>query len=177
MQKKVALVIASEGFQEYEYQETRTIIENAGYKVSIVSDKDGIAIGHDGMHVVVDSDIAHVNSIEYVGLYLIGGSGTMSCLDNSMMYKVLNEVFAINISYGAICLAPRVLAKAQVLRNKQATGWDGDGQLKDIFQKNHVIPVQKSVVVDGNVITANGPSAAQDFGLAIIEKLSEKNKK
>ncbi len=177
MGKKVALVIASNGFQEHEYQETRKVLENAGYVITVVSDKQGMAIGNEGLQISVDTDIAHMHPIEYLGVYIIGGPGAITSLDNPIMHKILNEVFAIDIPYGAICLAPRILAQAQVLRNKQATGWDGDGQLKDIFQKNQVTLVQKAVVVDGNVVTANGPSAAQDFGLAIVETLSEKMNK
>ena len=104
---------------------------------------------------------------------MIGGPGTLDCLDNPVTYKLLNEVFALQKPYGAICLAPRVLAHAELLQNKNATGWDGDGHLQDVFTAHNVTYVHEPVVIDGNIVTANGPQAATDFGAAIVAVLQE----
>ena len=78
------------------------------------------------------------------------------------------------LSDGAICIAPRILAKAGVLKNVHATGWDGDGELQRVFDTYGVIRVEESVVMDGVVVTAHGPAAARDFGKKIIEVLRKK---
>ena len=172
MEKKVILVVASNGFQEHEYQATCNALEHAGYEVTVISDKSGVAVGHNGAHVEVNGDIASVHPSRYAALYIIGGPGTIDCLDTPVMHKLLNELFALQKPYGAICLAPRILAHAQVLRNKKATGWDGDGNVQDIFAKYNVVYVNEPVVVDGNVITAHGPEAADAFGAAIVTLLN-----
>ncbi len=171
MEKKVAVIIASNGFQQHEYQATRTALEDNGYEVTVVSDNSGIAVGHAGANVEVDALIKDLQPSQYRAFYMIGGPGTLDCLDNTTTYKLLNEVFALQKSYGAICLAPRVLAHAQVLRGKKATGWDGDGNLQDVFEKNQVIYVHEPVVIDGNIITADGPDSADAFGAAIVKNL------
>jgi putative intracellular protease/amidase len=63
------------------------------------------------------------------------------------------------------------LAKAGVLKNIHATWWDGDGELQDVFDKYGVVRVDEPVVVDGVVVTENGPLSARDFGKKIIEVL------
>ncbi|HEX4068608.1 MAG TPA: DJ-1/PfpI family protein, partial [Candidatus Babeliales bacterium] len=78
---------------------------------------------------------------------------------------------------GAICIATRILAKAGVLRDKYATGWNEDGLLNAIYAENgvHYLPEEK-VIVESNVITATDPSAAQQFGEHIVELLQSKQR-
>ena len=75
----------------------------------------------------------------------------------------------------AICIAPAILAKAGVLEGKNATVWSSvldKGPIK-ILEENGANYVEKDVVVDGNIITANGPQAASEFGRKIVEILKE----
>ena len=71
--------------------------------------------------------------------------------------------------YGAICISPRILANAGLLRGKRATGWNGDGELQEIFSSQNVTYEQSAVVTDGRVITADGPMSAGEFGQAIVD--------
>ena len=65
------------------------------------------------------------------------------------------------------------MARAGALKNKKATVW-GD---KDIFDKESVIFDSKDVVIDGNIITANGPDAAQLWAKAIVNYIKNELKK
>ena len=49
----------------------------------------------------------------------------------------------------------------QCLRWKKATGWNEDGKLESIFKKYAVTYVKEPVVIDDNVVTAEGPNAAK----------------
>ena len=75
--------------------------------------------------------------------------------------------------YGAICVSPRILAKAGVLHGKRATGWDEDGKLKYVFEKRDVVYEYAPVVTDGRIVTADGPASAKEFGEAIAAVLSK----
>jgi len=57
------------------------------------------------------------------------------------------------------------------LIGKKRTGRDGDDQLDTVFNKFDVERIKKDVVIDGNIVTATCPAAAQDFGKAIIQVL------
>ena len=167
--KKVLLIVASNGYQPLEYSIPKKILEHAGIQVVTASDKPGIARASDNTTTLVDYDVQHVNPEEYDGIFLIGGPGALQYLDNQPMYAILKKTKELGKIYGAICISPRILAHAHVLKGHRATGWDQDNLLTDIFYKYDVTYVKEDVVVDGKVITATGPHAAQAFGKAIVK--------
>lgn len=171
MTKKVVLVVASNGFQQKEYHDTYAVLVKAGVQITTASDKKGQAIAHDGSMVHVDMLIEDIQPILFDGVFFIGGRGALKCLNTPVSYKLLNELMAVGKPYGAICIAPRILAWAHVLKGKKATCWNDDEVVQDIFDAQGVTFVHESVVTDGNVVTANGPLAATDFGHAIVKVL------
>ena len=66
-----------------------------------------------------------------------------------------------------------VFAKAGVLDGKKATVWSSPTFKESVetLEANGAIYVNESVVVDGNIITANGPEAAEEYGKTILDKL------
>ena len=161
--KKIILVIASEGYQPHEYGATKKVLEESGFEVITASDKAGVV---DNNIVLSELDVNN-----YDGLFFIGGPGALGHLDNEISYNLLRKYQEVGKPYGAICISPRILAKAGVLENKKATGWDGDDKLSEVFEKFSVEYVRENIVVDNNIVTANGPEAAEGFGKAIVEVL------
>lgn len=176
--KKILLVIASNGFQPIEYRVPKQLLTEAGFVVVTASDGVGEAIASDGSTQKVDVELPQVEAKNYDGVYFIGGPGALEHLDNQESNRILNEAMILQKPYGAICISPRILAKANVLTGRLATGWDGDGELAEIFETNNVEYVWQSVVIDGDVITGSGPEAAEEWGRAIVSflKLDESAK-
>ncbi len=171
----VLLVIASDGFQQTEYNVPKKILTDAGFSVVTASDKAGIAVAKDGSTIHVDHSLDQVIVNDYEGIFFIGGPGALDYLDNNTSYKILQEAFQQHKPIGAICIATRILAKAGVLRDKYATGWNEDGLLNAIYKECGVIYLpEEKVVVESNMITATDPSAAQQFGEKIVELLQSK---
>jgi len=168
MSKKVVLVIASRGYQEREYNETKKVLEDAGVEVLTASDVVDFATGHMGNRVKVGLSLKSINPALYAGVFIIGGPGALECLDTDAMYQVLSEFFAVQKPYGAICVSPRILSKAQVLRGKKATCWNGDEKAQEVFDIGDATLVEGPLVVDGTIVTADGPDAAEAFGEAIL---------
>ena len=169
--KKILLVVAGEGFQEKEYFDTKTVLESAGFEVVIASDVANEAVGDAGIRIIVDWVLEKVDSSQFDGIFFIGGSGALKHLDNQESNRILNEAMILQKPYGAICIAPRILARAHVLVGKEATGWDEDGELSQIFAQNNVGYVCEPVVVDGNIVTARDRFVAKDFAQAIVHLL------
>lgn len=173
---KILLIIAQEGFQTKEYHDTKRVLERVGHVVVTGSVKRGIAISNIGEEVLVDIALEEVSVGDYDALFIIGGPGALQYLDNKETVRIMEEAATSGrIFYGAICISPRILAKAGILTGKHATGWDDDGELSGIFNANGVIYERKPVVTDGNIITANGPMSAEAFGHAINDCLKKNN--
>lgn len=169
----ILLLIAQKGFQSKEYADTKLELEAAGHTVVTGSALKGVAVSHMGEEVAVDVALADVKAATYDAVFAIGGPGALASLDNEETARIFNEAKEGGIlSYGAICIAPRILAKAGVLTGVHATGWDSDGKLESIFSNNEVAYVRSPVVADGRVVTADGPMSAKDFGRKINEVLS-----
>jgi protease I len=170
--KKVLFIIAHTGYQPAEYGVPKQACLDAGFEVVTASDASGVATAKDNSTTEVDVVLSDVDAKEYDGIFMIGGSGALKHLDVQETNRIFNEAMLHNMPYGAICISPRILAKAHVLIDKKATGWNGDGELEQIFAQNNVQYIQKAVVVDENIITASGPEAAEEFGNAIVALLS-----
>jgi len=170
--KKVLLVVAHVDFQPKEYFDTKAALEQAGLEVVTASNLLGEATAKDGTKIPVAQVLESVDPTNFDGIFLIGGPGALEHLDNQETNRVLNECMIAQKPYGAICISPRILAKAHVLVGKKSTGWDGDQKLAEIFAQNNVEYVREPVVVDGIVVTANGPEAARAFGEAIVTVLA-----
>jgi protease I len=171
MHKKVALVIAFNGYHPIEYLVPKKILEHGGYKVITASDKKGSAIAKDGSHTKVDLLFSELDITTLDGLVIIGGPGAQEHLDTDALYAVIQKAVMADKIVGAICYSTRILAKAGALVSKQATGWDGDGELKSIFDAHAALLNTAGVVQDGKIVTARGPADAEKFGHALVELL------
>jgi protease I len=173
----VLLVIASEGFQQIEYNVTKQMLQNANFNVVTASNASGTATAKDGSTAPIDTTLDDVDIENYEGIFFIGGPGTLEHLDNNLSYKILQEALLQHKPIGAICIATRILAKAGVLHDKYATGWNEDGLLNALYAEYGVtyLPEEK-VVLESNVITATDPSAAEQFGEHIVQLLRSKQR-
>ncbi len=169
--KKILLVVASEDFQPLEYQIPKNILTKAGVEVVTASDADGTAISATGDRAEVDVVLEDVKVADYDGIFFIGGPGALEHLDNEKSYKIIREAATGGKPFGAICISPRILTAAGVLKNKKATGWDGDNELAGILEAAGAEYIRQPVVVDGALITANGPPAAEEFAKKILENI------
>lgn len=193
------LIIAHAGYHPVEYGHMRAELENAGIKVVVASDQAGTADAHPSVahtqqcsdpncgkvadeypqfaQAPIDISLKDVNPDEvalfadFDGIFIIGGPGALEFLDNEITYSIMRQAAAAHRPFGAICISPRILAKAGLLKNKKATGWNGDNALENILHEHGAQYTDQLVTVDGNIITGNGPEAAVDFGKAIVSLL------
>lgn len=171
---KVLLIIAQDGFQTKEYHDPKRVLLAAGHTVVTASVEKGTAVSNVGEKVPVDLALRDVNVGDYDGIFVIGGPGAMKSLDNDETARIMKDVEVHEgMPYGAICVSPRILSKAGVLRGKKATGWDEDGKLEQRLKSGGAIYERSPVVIDGQVVTADGPASAEEFGRAIVGVLAK----
>lgn len=170
-EKKVVFIVANEGYQPIEYNLPKKLLEQAGITVLTASNRLAPAIAKDGSTTPVDYLIKDIPTDTINGLFIVGGPGTIENLNTPELHRIIKDAATKKMNIGAICIAPRILAQAGVLTNKQATGWDEDNELTGIFKKYNVHYKQQDVVRDENILTATGPEAAREYGQQIISML------
>jgi len=101
---------------------------------------------------------------DYDCIAFIGGPGASAFIGDPEALRIAQETVRADKPLGAICIAPLILAKARVLDGRKATVWDSGGKQVAELEKYDVQYTGDSVTVDGQIVTANGPAAAQEFG-------------
>lgn len=175
LMKKVLFIIAHKGYQPTEYAIPKKLLEDAGFSVVTASDDLGSAIATDETSASVDMLIQDVLVTEYDGVFLVGGDGALEHLDTHVTHTLVNAAVKERKAVGAICISTRILAVAGILKDCKATGWNGDNQLLELYQKCGAIYTPHNVVVDKRIVTASGPNAAREYGEQIITLLQDNN--
>ena len=102
---------------------------------------------------------------DYNRCAFIGGPGAGAYAEDPDALKVARDAAASEMPLGAICIAPTILAKAGVLKGKKATVWDdGEETQINLLKDSGALYSGEDVTVDGLIVTANGPEAAEKFG-------------
>jgi protease I len=173
--KKVVMIVAFRDFRDVEYFVPKSILEKRGIEVKTASNKKGVALGADGGEAEVDFLVSDIKVEDFDAIIFVGGPGCLKNLDNPTSYRVCKEAVLKDKILAAICISPTILAKSGVLSSKKATVWSSalDKSPIQVLRENGAEYLEEKVVVDGKVITASGPEAAEEFGKAIFELLTK----
>jgi protease I len=168
---RVLMVIAPAEFRDEELLEPKRILTEAGAHVTVSSTKPGEATGMLGAKVTPETTLDKVQAAEYHALVVVGGMGSPKHLwECAPLHNIVRQIENAGRVIGGICLSGAVLAKAGVLRNKQATVWSTPESLQALSDGGAKY-TSDHVVQDGNVVTADGPEAATKFGETLVEML------
>lgn len=169
MNKKIALFIEN-GSEELEFVAPLDIMRRAGINVDLISANENkqIKTSHN-LNVKTDKTINDIeNILDYDGIIIPGGlPGSEYLKNNNKIIDFYKKMHANNKLVAAICAAPIVLNEADITKDKNITcypGFENQIQCKK-YDRN------KAIVVDKNVITAQGPAVAILFGLEIVKYL------
>ena len=173
MTKKVALFIEN-GSEELEFIAPLDIMRRANLEVDVISanNEDFITSSHN-VKIIADKKINEVNNIlDYDAIVIPGGMpGSTLLRDNKKIIEFYQKMYNSGKLVAAICAAPIVLSAAGITDDKEVTSYPGFD--KEINYKNY--NSDKAVVIDKNVITAQGPAVAILFGYEIVNYLLQDN--
>ena len=155
----------AEGFEEIEALTLVDVLRRADLPVKTVSiEKTLDVVGKSGISVKADILFSEgdYNSCELI--ILPGGQpGTSNLMNNEDLLKKIEEFHREDKYLAAICAAPMILGELGILAGKKATIYPGmESHLKQGEYKDN------PVVVDGKIITSQGPATAMAFGLEIV---------
>ena len=162
--KKALLIIAKQGFQDVELQGTRDGLTDADFDVILASTEAGPCIGKFGGEEDAAIVLKDVNVKDYDRIGFIGGPGAAQLWQNAEAKRIAQDTVKAKKPLGAICIAPKILAAAEVLVGKKATVWNEDDDQAGFMALHDCEYTGEDVTVDGLIVTGNGPKAAEEFG-------------
>ncbi|MEA3453187.1 MAG: DJ-1/PfpI family protein [Patescibacteria group bacterium] len=170
---KIAIIIAFKNFCDEEYFIPREIFLKKGFEVKTISSEKGIAVGGSGGEAKIDISFEDFDIIGFDAIVFVGGPGAYKYIEDQFVWEIVRNTIKQGKLLAAICIAPVILARAGALEGKQATVWSSvmDKKPIHVLEENGAEYLDKSVVQDGKIITANGPPAAKAFAETIIQAL------
>jgi 4-methyl-5(b-hydroxyethyl)-thiazole monophosphate biosynthesis len=163
-------MVLAEGFEDVEAVAPIDVMNRCGIAVTVASLTPGPIRASYGSVLQTDTTIDKVDD-SYDAIIFPGGGKNAKAL--AAHPKVKELVHAYNDKgklVAAICASPsHVLAEAAgILNGRNATG---DPSHNEKLAAGGASITDENVTIDGNIITAMGPGAALQFGLAIAEYL------
>lgn len=166
---KIVLFLA-EGFEEVEALTVVDVLRRADIACDTCSLEGKNVIGSHKIKVEADKTIKDITLSEYSGLVLPGGMpGAENLRQSTFVIDAVKKFNAQKKLVAAICAAPIVLGKAEVLNSKNATSYPGYENEMGFCRYLEEINVE-----DDNIITSRGPATAIYFALRLVEKLKGK---
>lgn len=163
---KVAVVLAT-GFEEIEAITLLDVLKRGEIDcVSVGLDRQKV-VGAHNIAIHADITLNDLSINEYSMIILPGGlPGTYNLADSKELREILHLFDANNKYIGAICAAPFVLAKADLMKNSYTCY---PGFEKKVDKAGYIS--NQNVIRDHNIMTSKGPATAMEFGLEILREL------
>ena len=167
------LVFLAEGFEEVEALATVDVLRRAGLEDKTVGVTGATVSGSHSIPVVCDTTIDAVEPDERIEAVVLPGGmpGTLNLEKDEKVNSFIDYAYAKGKYVCAICAAPRILGKKGLLEGKEAICFPG---FEEYLYGASVS--DKSVCVDGKIITAKACGVALKFGKVIAEQFIGKEK-
>jgi len=166
------MVVAQTGFKDEEYIIPKEIFEKEGHKVRTTSLSRAIATGVGGLKVQPDMAIHEANPEFFDAIVIVGGPGSPILARTEEVLALVKNANEAGKIMAAICLGPMVLANAGVLAGKNATVYP-DSKALITLRNGCAKYLEQPVVIDENIVTADSPPSAGEFGEAVVQLLKK----
>jgi protease I len=143
-------------------------LKGAGVSITVASTTSDLITSMNGAKFKANMLLNNVKAQDYDAVVFIGGTGAAQYLDDPVAFALARDAVSQKKVLGGICLASDILANAGVLTGKKATGYPTEGEK---LKAKGVQYTAASVEIDGNIITADGPKSAEQFGAALVKAL------
>jgi len=169
-EKKILMIIPLKDYWDEELVKPKEIFEQNGLLVTIASSAMREAKSMFGVIIKPDVVLNKVRVAHYDAIIFVGGEGAVQYWDDTHAHRLVKEAIKERKVLGAISIAPIILANTKVLLGKKATVWPTLGKR---LEWSGAIYTGNPVEVDGNIVTAGGPGAAEEFAKVILRTIAQ----
>jgi protease I len=165
------LIVATDGFEEWELFGPREILSKRGAEVVLASLKrDPIqATIHDDPAKTIRPDLTvdEAKAEDFHALIIPGGVRNPDQLRmHPRVVELIRDFHAQGKPIGAICHGPWLLVEADLLRGRTATSWPS---IRTDLRNAGANVVDEPAVTDGNIVTSRNPDDVEAFTRALVE--------
>jgi protease I len=169
------LIVATDGFEEWELFGPRQILQGRGAEVVLASPKRDPIQGtiHDdpGKTIRPDLTVDEALADDFDALILPGGVRNPDHLrTNARVIQLIKDFAGQGKPIGAICHGPWLLVEADLLRGRTATSWPS---IRTDLRNAGANVVDAPAVTDGNIVTSRNPQDVQEFTDALIDLIED----
>ncbi|MEN6669625.1 type 1 glutamine amidotransferase domain-containing protein [Psychrobacter sp. B38] len=173
--KTIAFLLHN-NFEQAEYEKVDNQLKDKGYKTVLITtnkDKEVQAMNQDvnkGDTFKADIFASEANVSDYDALVMPGGTVNADTIrGNDEAHKIINAINDAGKTLAVICHAPWALINTGIAKGKTLTAYQS---LQTDLENAGATFVDKTVQVDGNLITSRNPDDIDNFVEAIDKALS-----
>jgi len=175
LSSKHVAVLATDGFEQSEFDVPVEALKACGAKVDVVAPESGTIRGWDDKNWGADREVTktldEVSASDYDGLVLPGGvlnSDTIRTFPKAVDFA--RDFFRQHKPVAAICHAAQLLIEADVVDGRTLTSYES---IRKDLENAGARWKDKSVVVDQGLTTSRKPDDLPDFCAKMCEELFE----
>lgn len=173
--KTIAFLLHN-NFEQAEYEDVNNQLKEKGYNTLLITtseDKKVQAMNQDvnkGDTFTADIFASEAKVDDYDALVVPGGTVNADTIrGNKEAHSIINAINEANKPLAVICHAPWVLINAGIAKGKTLTAYHS---LQTDLENAGANFVDKTVQIDGNLITSRNPDDIENFVDAIDKALS-----
>ncbi|WP_201598100.1 type 1 glutamine amidotransferase domain-containing protein [Psychrobacter vallis] len=173
--KTIAFLLHN-NFEQAEYEDVNNQLKEKGYKTILITtnkEKEVQAMKQDvdkGDTFTADIFATEANVNSYDALVLPGGTVNADTIrGNEQAHNIVKAIYEAGKPLAAICHAPWILINTGIAKDKTLTAYNS---LQTDLENAGANFVDKTVQVDGNLITSRNPDDIKNFVEAIDKALS-----
>jgi protease I len=141
----------------------------------LLSADTGVAVSTGRIILTPDLTLDRLDHTGFAALVLVGGPGMVLYWDDSLLHERCRDFAEAGKPVAAVGIAPITLARSGILKGRTATVHN-DRSTKSGFDSLGVRFSFRGLVVDRNIITANGPDRAGDLARAVVRAVTGRQK-
>lgn len=162
-------IILGSGFEDMEAICPCDILRRGGVEVRFAGIGGRDITGGNGIIVHADCTVEEIQPEQLDMIVLPGGmGGVRSILGSTAAMQAVQWAYDNGKFVAAICAAPTILAKLGITDGKKATVYPGMEAEMGSAQM-----CDANTVRDGRILTGRAPGAAMDFGLLLLQTLTD----
>ena len=165
------LIVATDGFEEWELFGPRQILQERGAEVALASLKrdpiQATVYDDPGKTIRPGLTIDDANADDFDALILPGGVRNPDQLRmHANVIELIKSFDRQGKPIAAICHGPWLLVEADLLRGRTATSWPS---IRTDLRNAGADVVDQPAVTDGNLVTSRNPDDVEAFTAALID--------